>query len=70
MLMDDRCFRIDIGLRLNYQIRYYSTCACGEVGDQQGRYYLSCSQDACRYFRLTDVNSIINKALVIADILA
>lgn len=68
MLMDDKSFQVAVGLRLGCEICREFKCVCGRIVDRKGLHPLSCPKNTGRYFRHAEVNSIIKKALISADV--
>ena len=68
LLMSDEAVRVAIGLRLGARICEPHTCQCGATVDARGAHCLSCKKGSCRIIRHNNLNDIIYRALVKAQI--
>lgn len=67
-LLDNKCFRIIMGLRLGIDICSPHACICGEKVDGTGRHGLKCKLCAGRRSRHAEMNSVLKRTLILADI--
>uniref|UniRef100_A0A8D8T3R7 Uncharacterized protein n=2 Tax=Cacopsylla melanoneura TaxID=428564 RepID=A0A8D8T3R7_9HEMI len=67
-LLDDNTLRICMGLRLGCDICQPFTCPCGERIDSKGLHPLCCQKSSGRFFRHSEVNNIIKRALATIDV--
>lgn len=67
-LLDNESFRIAIGLRLGSPVCAKHHCKCGSVVNEEGLHGLSCRFSSGRLSRHHEVNSLIKKALLSAEI--
>jgi len=67
-LLDNNVFRISIGLRLGIDICAEHTCVCGSEVDVKGRHGLKCKNSAGRFATHGELNAIIKRTLVSADV--
>jgi len=67
-LLDNESFRIAVGLRLGSPICAKHFCKCGSTVDEQGLHGLSCRFSSGRLSRHHEVNLLIKKALLSAEI--
>ena len=66
--MDDETVRIATGLRLGTALCAPHTCHCGAVVDARGLHGLSCQKSAGRFMRHSQLNDIIHRALIRANV--
>lgn len=62
-LLDNRTFRVALGLRLGAAICEPHRCSCGSDVDKYGIHGLSCQKSAGRFFRHSSLNDIVRRAL-------
>ncbi|XP_074026320.1 uncharacterized protein [Leptinotarsa decemlineata] len=67
-LLDDESFRIAVGLRMGSSICVSHTCVCGSIVDEKGTHGLSCRRSAGRISRHHQVNDILKRAMLSADV--
>lgn len=67
-LLDNNAFRIIIGLRLGLDICSPHVCLCGSQVDKKGHHGLKCKKSAGRHARHAELNAIIKRALLSAEI--
>lgn len=67
-LLENNAFRIAIGLRLGIDICSPHLCRCGSQVDKKGHHGLKCRKSAGRHARHAEINTIIKRALVSADV--
>lgn len=66
--LDNNAFRVIMGLRLGLDICTPHTCLCGYRVDSKVRHGLKCRKSAGRHARHAELNTIIKRALVSADL--
>lgn len=69
-LLERNTFRIIIGLRLGIDICSPHTCLCGSQVDRKSQNLLKYRKSAGRHAMHSELNNIIKRALVSADVLA
>lgn len=67
-LLDNNVFRIIMGLRLGLDICSPHVCKCGSQVDKKGPHGLKCKKSAGRHARHAELNAIIKRALLSAEI--
>jgi hypothetical protein len=67
-LLDDSSFRIAVALRTCQHVCEPHTCICGKPADKFGHHGLSCRKSTGRHSRHGNINDIIKRALVSAEI--
>lgn len=67
-LLENNAFRIIMGLRLGIDICSPHMCLCGSQVDKKGHHGLKCRKSAGRHARHSELNNIIKRALVSADV--
>ncbi|HSN23887.1 MAG TPA: hypothetical protein VLS45_06920, partial [Methylomicrobium sp.] len=66
--LDDEAVRVAVGLRLGTNLCVSHTCPCGELVDASGRHSLSCKLAAGRMSRHHNLNDVIHRAFIRANI--
>jgi hypothetical protein len=67
-LLDDSSFRIAVALRTGQPVCEPHTWICGKPADKFGHHGLSCRKSTGRHSRHGNINDIIKRALVSAEI--
>ena len=68
--MDNSSVRIAVGLRLGIHLVHSHQCCCGTTVTSDGHHGLSCKKSAGRQSRHSQINGIIHRAFLSADVLA
>jgi hypothetical protein len=63
ILLDNTSYQVCIGLRLCCNLCTPHICKCNAKVDEIGIHGLSCSKSSGRFYRHTEINSIINRSL-------
>ena len=66
--LDNEAIIIAVGLRLGVNLCEPHQCPCGKLGDARGTHGLSCKRGAARVIRHHQLNDIVRRAFVRANI--
>ena len=66
--LEDNAIRVAVGLRLSSAICETHTCPCGATVDSLGQHALSCRKNPGRVQRHAQINDLIHRALIRAEI--
>ena len=66
--LDDEAIRVAVALRLGLDLGAPHTCRCGALVDARGQHGLVCKRASSRIARHQQLNDLVTRALVSADV--